>query len=512
MSIERKTVQLAIAGSILLPFYLSAGSMDKSAADTTFGVNGKVLEVLSADHGGARNKAVLIEADDRIIVAGYTKNADNDNVLALYKYLPDGARDVSFGIGGASYTDHVCQDKTCGTKFVHGKEYADSILLQSDGKIIVTRTDYTGTDGYDPDPYFGVVRFNRDGTLDRSYGYSGYNIATPGINFAYATSGAIQPDDKVVVAGAGEIDSVNTGGAMVSRFNADGSLDTNFATQGTFYMNPNFAGYSEHANDVTVQADGKILIAGETYVQGCGEDTSTHFTRSRLIRLNPDGSLDHSFNGDGVLEFNIYAIFDVDPWDLSETNTCSNNYFKSVKVQADGKIVVLGRGYGAIFIARFNPNGTLDTSFGYQGARMVYENYDYTTFDHLNTHFTYVWGRKFSVENMMLGKNGNIVVSGQITYDDDYYHYGFMAMHFRPDGSFDTRYGTIGDARVDVNFPNDFLYGGATAYALGEQSDGKVILAGYADGYDAPSTAVTTRTVKEQPEAALPAIIGYLLN
>jgi hypothetical protein len=156
---------------------------------------------------------------------------------------------------------------------------------------------------------------------------------------------------------------------------------------------------------------------------------------------------------------------------------------------------------------------SLDASFGYQGVRAVYTNYDYTFFDHLNTHFTYVWGRKLSsIENMMLGKNGNIVVSGQITYDDDYYNYGFLAMHFTSNGSFDARYGSIGDARVDVNFPNpdDFLDGGATAYALAEQKSGKVLLAGYANGYYSPSTAVLTRTVKA-PNNIAP-IINFLLD
>jgi len=510
MITQLNRVRLIIIGSIFIPFYLGAGSMEENAADTTFGNNGKVLEVLSEEYGGARHKAVAVLEDDSIIVAGYAKNADDRTVLALYKYLPNGTRDVTFGTNGASYSDHICQSEHCSIKFVHGEEYADSILLQPDGKFLITRTAYVGTDGYDPDPYFGVVRFNADGSIDRSYGHNGYNIATSGIDFAYATSGAIQPDNKVLVAGEGEIDGMDTRGAMVSRFNADGSLDTNFATQGTFYINLNSAGYSEGANDVTVQSDGKILIAGETYVEGCGEDNSTYFMRSRLIRLNSDGSLDTSFNGNGILTFNIYTIFDVDPWNLSETNPCRNNYFKSVKVQADGKIVVLGRGYGAIFIARFNPNGTLDTSFGYQGAKMAYGNYDYTTFDHLNTHFTYVWGRKFYAENIMVAKNGDIIVSGHITYDDDYYHYGFMAMHFRANGSFDTRYGTIGDARVNVNFPDDFLYGGATAYALAEQKDGKVLLAGYAGGYDNPKTAVLTRTVKKVSHIV--PVINFLLN
>jgi uncharacterized delta-60 repeat protein len=465
-----------------------------------------VLEVLSEDNGGAEHKAILVQEDDSIIVAGRANDADDYRVLALYKYLPDGSRDITFGIDGASYADHICQGTQCNPEFPRGGENPHDIMLQSDGKIIVARTESVH---YDYDAYFGVARFNADGSLDTSYGsYGGYGIAIEG----WAEAGAIQSDDKALVAGAGWQNQKR--GIAVSRFNADGTVDTGFANQGTFYSNTSPDNYSEYGHDVAVQADGKILIAGDTYVKGCGDDNSTNFMRGALIRLNADGSLDTSFDGDGIVKFNASAIFDVYPWDLSETHPCQDNYFKSVKVQPDGKIIVMGKGSNAafrLFIARFNPNGSLDKSFGYQGVRAVYTNYDYTSFDHLNTHFTYVWGRKlFSIENMMLGKNGNIVVSGQITYDDDYQNYGFLAMHFTSNGSFDARYGSIGDARVDVNFPGDTLTGGATAFALAEQKSGKVLLAGFADGYDAPSTAVLTRTVKA-PNNIAP-IINFLLD
>lgn len=171
-----------------------------------------------------------------------------------------------------------------------------------------------------------------------------------------------------------------------------------------------------------------------------------------------------------------------------------------------------------MFLARFNPNGTLDTTFGYQGVRALYDNYHYTEFDHLNTVFTYYPDRKFSIGNsdkparILLQKNGGIVVSGAVYYDGDYYYYyRFLALHFTKDGDFDTRYGLDGDASVDVNYPDDFLYGGTSAYGAAEQSNGKVILAGYAGGYDNPSHAIVTRT-EVQANGINPAIIMYLLQ
>lgn len=490
----------------------------EDAADTTFGTNGKVLEVLSEENGGAQHKAVLVQEDDRIIAAGITRDTVGDTILAIYKYLPNGSRDMSFGSDGVSYADHVNQASGCSESacFPHGQEDVDDIMLQSDGKIIITRTEYEGVEGYNYDPYFGIARFNTDGTLDTTYGYyHGYSMVFQNIYFAQATAGAIQADDKVLVTGDGRTDGASKRGMILSRFNSNGSVDLDFANEGTVYLNtsPEESYYQDSGLDVSVQPDGKILVAGQTQVKGCENDADGIYTRGLLLRFNPDGSLDSSFDGDGILKFNVSAIFDVKPWDLFETYPCQNSIFKSVSLQEDGKIVVMGNGYNAafnMFLARFNPDGTLDTTFGYQGAIAAYENYDYTVaaFDHLNTNFAHVWGRKYAVENMMVKKNGNIVASGHITYDDDYYHYGFMALHFTRNGEFDKRYGAIGDARVDVSFPDDFLYGGATAFALAEQKNGQVLLAGYADGYEAPSTAVLTRT-KEIPKT-LPAIY-YLL-
>ena len=502
-----KVLQLMLIGGAFLPFYLNAGSMDESAADTTFGTNGKVLEVLSEDQGGAKFNALLVQDDDKVIAAGTARDSDDYTVITLYRYLQDGSRDTSFGNQGVTVADHI-YDHDGWDVFHRGQEDVKDALFQSNGKIVLAQTAFSGS--YEGTHWFGVARFNTDGTLDTSFGLdSGFGYGGDG---TYAENSAVQSDDKILVVGT-RVSNPDPQYVAVTRFTADGLLDMTFGSaNGTVLINthPGTGEYSgDHGTDVAVQADGKILVVGNTAVKGCGDEPDKLFGRGLLLRLNEDGSLDTSFDGDGILKFNASAIFDVNPSDLSETVPCTYNYIKSVKVQPDGKIVVMGTSYYyEMFVARFNPNGSLDTSFGYQGVRAVYEDYDYTSFDHQNTKFTYVRGRKFSVENMMLKKNGNIVVSGTINYNTSWEE-DFLAMHFTSSGSFDTRYGIIGDANVDVTFPVDFLYGGATAYALAEQKSGKVLLAGYADGYDAPSTAVLTRTVKA---VNIVPIINYLLD
>jgi uncharacterized delta-60 repeat protein len=499
---QSRILALMLIGGACVPFYLNAGSMEESAADTTFGTNGKVLEVLSEDKGGARFDALLVQDDDKVIAAGTARDSDNYTVITLYRYLKDGSRDTSFGNDGVAVADHIHE------AFNRGQEDVKDAIFQSDGKIVLATSSFSGS--YEGHLSFGVARFNTDGTLDTSFGLdAGFGYGGDGV---YAENSAIQSDDKILVVGT-RVNNPDPHYVALTRFTADGLLDTTFGSaNGTVLINthPGTGSYSgDNGADVAVQPDGKILVVGSTAIKGCGDEPDKLFGRGLLIRLNEDGSLDTTFDGDGIVKFNASAIFDVIPWNLSETVPCTGNYIKSVKIQPDGKIVVMGTSYYyKMFVARFNPNGSLDTSFGYQGVRAAYEEYDYTSFDHLNTKFTRVY-RSFSVQDMMLGKNGNIIVSGNINYNTNW-DTDFLAMHFTSNGSFDARYGSIGDARVDVNFPGDTLTGGATAYALAEQKSGKVLLAGYADGYDAPSTAVLTRTVKA-PNNIAP-IINFLLD
>ena len=482
------------------------------AADPSFGTNGKVLEVLSEANGGAGHKAVKVYDDDRIIVAGVAKNDDDETLLALYRYLPDGSRDMSFGTGGASYTDHICQDSyTCGTKFITGGEEAEDIMFQSDGKIIIARTEQVGEDGFIPDPYIGVAGFNRDGTLDRYFGFEGYSMYLKG----RVAAGAVQNDDKILVTGTAILDDAPHRALMLSRFEADGSIDYyTFGVDGKLLINvsPDSSYDKDSGSDVTVKSDGEILVVGTTHTKGCGDDVNGIFTRGLLLWINSSGtSIEY-------IKFTAASVFDVEPWDLSETHPCENSVFKSVAVQPDGKIVVLGTGYNSpysLFLARFNQNGSLDTTFGYQGVRAVYNTYDYTEFDHLNTKFTYVNGRQYYASNMILQKDGGIVVGGTVRYHDWSCKREFMAMHFTKDGNFDTRYGVNGVAGASVDYPEgDMCTGlgtsGVEVYDLAEQSKGKIILAGHADGSHYPKQAVTLRMIK-QSSAALVPIISYLL-
>src|SRR5207249_312267 len=127
----------------------------------------------------------------------------------------------------------------------------------------------------------------------------------------------------------------------VGRYNADGSLDVNFGTGGT--VTTDFGGYDAAAG-VALQADGKIVVTGST---GPG---SYSFA---VARYNADGSLDTSFGTGGKV---ITGSF------------FSYGYVSSIAAQADGKIVVAETSGGDFLLARYNANGTLDHGFDGDGV------------------------------------------------------------------------------------------------------------------------------------------------
>ena len=184
-----------------------------------------------------------------------------------------------------------------------------------------------------------VTRYNADGTLDASFSGDGKAIISFS-NTEIVKSMAVQADGKIVI--ISDFTNTATHDVRVSRLNADGSLDTGFNSSGTNIIT---YGTDNQAGSVVLQADGKILVA-LTAAPGA---TSNDFV---IVRFNTNGTLDTSFNSSGVVV----------------TNMSLTDVANSILVQPDGKIIVAGSndvGASADFaIARYNTNGSLDTTFG----------------------------------------------------------------------------------------------------------------------------------------------------
>src|SRR3990172_2957508 len=207
------------------------------ALDSTFGAGGIVTTDIS-DYNSAR--ALAIQSDGKIVVAGYT-SIGGYNDFTVVRYNTDGSLDSTFGIAnsGIALADFG------------GDDYADALGIQSDGRIVVAGRSF-GND-------FAVVRFNDDGTLDTTFGTNG--IVTTEIVNASASAMRIQSDGKIVAAGR-----TSVGGGYdfaLVRYNANGSLDTSFGTNGI--VTTPIGGYTEYVSALGIQSDGKIVAAGNSH-------------------------------------------------------------------------------------------------------------------------------------------------------------------------------------------------------------------------------------------------------
>ncbi|MFI3194494.1 MAG: hypothetical protein QX195_01605 [Methylococcaceae bacterium] len=354
-------------------------------------------------------QSVALQADGKILVAGLTVW----NNLGLVRYNIDGSLDSSFGAAGFATGDKSMMDYT----------RANSVVPQSDGKILVA-----GSSGeYE---YFSVERFLSNGKLDVNFATDG-KVTTEDLSRAGAQSLTLQMDGKLLVGGH----ALNRQGGYefaLARYDTNGYLDLSFGTDGKLTDAGGFQAYS-----VAVQSDGKLLLAGNTYLL-VGDTTYSHNKHFALTRYNADGSPDLSFGTAGK----VTADFGF-----------GEDEARSVVVQPDGKILLGGtssNGHDSDFtLVRYNTDGSLDSSFHFDGK--------------LTSHISV--GGYDNVYSVILQPDGKIVAAGGSAGD-------FALARYTADGSWDTSFGDNGKVTTDFGTLWD------SAHSLVLQPDGKLLVAG----------------------------------
>src|SRR6266481_1782734 len=157
--------------------YNSDGSLD-----TTLNGSGKVTTAVGT--GTCKGEGVALEGDGKIVVAGYSFNAGGQSCFTVLRYRSDGSLDTSFADSGKL--------TTCIAK----NSSADSLAMQSDGKIVVAGNSFI--DGNNND--FAIVRYNANGTLDTTFNETGKATADFGARDG-GHSVATRGDGRIVVAG-----------------------------------------------------------------------------------------------------------------------------------------------------------------------------------------------------------------------------------------------------------------------------------------------------------------------
>jgi uncharacterized delta-60 repeat protein len=428
---SRRVRVLARGAAVCLTLVLAgAAGAAPGDLDPAFGVGGRVI----TDLGGATDQAhaVVVQPDGKIVAAGFSSGPASRG--ALVRYNPDGTLDPSFGTGGIVLA--VPPDPS------YAPTVITALALQPDGKIVAVAPTERNN--------IFITRFNPDGTVDSSFrdGYGWNALSASDQDYPFAV--ALRSDGAIVVGGM--IGSATGQDAAVFVLTADGHLDP------TFGFRVIDRDVIDQAHAVAVQPDGKIVAAGVT----CD---GLHPCDFLLARLNTDGRTDTGFGTDGI----VTTDFPLDP------NGPSGDIAEALLVQPDGKIVAAGTSgpqgahpLGSSFaLARYNPDGSLDASFGSLGR--VRTDFDGPAYS--DDHAYAVLGRP----------DGTLVAAGTArTYLTGPQGSGDFALaRYSPTGAPDASFG--GDGTVTTDFGADDVGLGAAA-----QPDGKLVAAGYR------STAFTT--------------------
>jgi uncharacterized delta-60 repeat protein len=381
------TCSVAVVAAVVVVGASAAGRQEAG-----FGHGGMVTTVFAGSYSQA--SALLLERDGKLVAAGssspnvalarYDKKGRLDRTFghrgtvettiasAVYALVidPDGKIVVAAGDVGGSITlvrfDRGGRlDRSFGnggtvtTALTASFAQEAALALESDGKLVVA-----GGGGNSLAPRFMLARYDKNGRLDRSFGNSGSATITFG-DHSYAAALVIQPDGKLVAAGSGY--NGHNDGFALARFDQNGHLDRAFGYGGV--VRPARSKASSYASALVLQPDGKLVAAG-TY-DGCD--------CFALTRYDKNGSLDRSFG-------NMATV---------TTQIGTSSYVSELVLQPDGKLVAVGSGFGQRSgLARYDKNGRLDRAFGNGGT------------------VTPAYPKFYAAKALVLQPDGKLVVAG----------------------------------------------------------------------------------------------------
>ncbi|TXH49953.1 MAG: hypothetical protein E6Q87_03830, partial [Cellvibrionales bacterium] len=384
--------------------------------DLSFNHLGYVSTVPLKAGTGFNGNGLIQQADGKLVAVGNTYNAKGMKQFALLRYNLDGTLDTTFNGTGMVITKI--------SDLAVPVDDAKAVIQQSNGRLVVVGVTASGVNND-----CALVRYNKDGSLDETFGEQG--IVTMGFGTKDDTCLSIiqQADDKLVVAGEAAMSNGNDKADFaLARFNADGSLDSSFGTGGK--VTTDFGGTTNNGRSVIQLADGKLLMAGYS---------DYNFA---LTRYNTDGSLDTTFDADGKLFVDIAS---------------DRDYAISVLQQADDQLVLAGYtnvnpGNKTNFaVVRLNQDGSFDPSFNSTGKLVL-------SVDSNNN----------AVAKVIQQTDGKLVLAGSTITSSKH----MALVRLNTDGSLDTGFGGDGKVTANIGTVSD------EAVSVVQQADGKLTVAG----------------------------------
>jgi uncharacterized delta-60 repeat protein len=389
--------------------------------DTTFGTSGIVKS--SVGEFGNDLRSIAIQDDGKIIAVGNIDKEstfDWDYNIGIVRYNQDGIIDNTFGNSGKVIT-----------KFGESSANVSGMAIQKDEKIIIAGyldINHSSTS-------FFIIRYNKNGTLDNTFGTNGIVYTEINKGNDNAADLILQSDGKIVVCGYTFISGLLNDFAIV-RYNIDGTLDNSFGIRGKVITDFN-NNSDDKATSIAIQSDGKILVGGLS-----SQDSKCYYA---IVRYLTDGSLDNTFEKNGKV-----------------TTAVGDGNFDCISallIQSDGKIIATGTSSSStsdndFSVVRYNSNGALDLTFGNKGKTIT---------DIFN-------GSSDDLCSAAIQSNSKIVTVGwsRSNSSEDV----FAIVRYNTDGTLDNNFGSTGKVISAISDSDD------DASSVAIQSDGKIIVGG----------------------------------
>jgi uncharacterized delta-60 repeat protein len=327
----------------------------------------------------------------------------------------DGDLDPTFGNGGKVVTD-----------FSSSTDWLSLIAVQPDGKIVAAGVS-------NPGHKYALARYNPDGTLDTTFGNGGKVTTVLPNNVQGGADGLLLlPGGKIMICGSINLPSSSDSSFALLRYNSDGSLDSTFGNGGV--VATNVGSDDDQAIRIALQSDGKVVVAGRRGIQFYPSEQRKG--NAALARYNSDGSLDTTFGNNGTV--------------ATDFGQGLESYAVALMIQPDGRIVIAGESSYVFLVARYNSNGTLDSTFGSGGSAFA--------------NFSSNWD---AATDAVLHPDGKITLVGWSEVNSPYNN--FALARFNSDGTFDQSFGNGGQVLLAT-------HGDLNAAVL--QNDGKLIALG----------------------------------
>jgi uncharacterized delta-60 repeat protein len=354
----------------------------------------------------ANDGFVAVQPDGKILLVGTSVQPGTTSYdFAIARLLPDGELDRSFGVGGKLTTFSGAPDTDMAP--------SGGVVIQPDGKILVAGY----TEDYSAAPFFVdkgvVVRYNKDGSLDTTFGTGGRETFDLSSGAPDRVTGmALEPNGEILLGGFVSDPTTFNENYFLEKLHANGTPDTAFAPLGQIVTG--FSGLSgtfDFGAPLLLRPDGSILVGGSTF------DPNTFQSYMTVAQFTAAGAVDSSFGNDGQASISF-------PGDPNSTFGDLAN----MALQRNGDVIVVGT-YNVFdpttfafvssqfAVARFTSSGTVDTTFGNGGMVL-----------------TSVGGYEDSAAAVLVGPDGTFVVVGA-TYDTTALQNDFAVVAYNADGT-----------------------------------------------------------------------------